>query len=72
MTTIDLQDAYFAIKINKNYKNFLRFKFEDTLRIYLFTLRFVYGSFHFHENYEASRTLSKISRLPISNQLIIS
>ena len=31
MATIDLQDAYFTIKIDKNYKKFLRFKFEDTL-----------------------------------------
>ena len=31
MVTIDLQDAYFTIKIDKKYKKFLRFKFEDTL-----------------------------------------
>ena len=31
MATIDLQDSYFTIKIDKNYKKFLRFKFEDTL-----------------------------------------
>ena len=31
MATIDIQDAYFAIKIDKNYRKFSRFKFEDTL-----------------------------------------
>ena len=30
-TIIDFQDAYFTINIDKNYKNFLRFIFEDTV-----------------------------------------